>query len=179
MAFSKQEYWRGLPFLSPGDLPDPRIRFVSLMSPTLAVGFSIIWVIRESPLNVGRNGLGFSIWILLLLFSHSVMSDSLQPHGLQHARLLCLLPTLGVCSNSWLLSWWCNPTILTSITPFSSCSQCFPATGSFLKSHLYAPGGQGTDAETISPSNEYLGFISFSIDWFDLLAIQRTLKNLI
>ena len=70
MAFSKQEYWRGLPFFSPGDLPDPRIRFVSLMSSTLAVGFSIIWVIRESPLKVGRNGLGFSIWILLLLFSH-------------------------------------------------------------------------------------------------------------
>ena len=59
-------------------------------------------------------------------FSHSVMSDSLQPHGLQHSRLPCPSPTPGVYSNSCPLSQWCHPTILSSVIPFSSCPQSFP-----------------------------------------------------
>ena len=64
-------------------------------------------------------------------FSRSVMSDSLQPHGLQHARPLCPSPTPGACSNSCPSSRWCHPTISSSVIPFSSCLQSFPASGSF------------------------------------------------
>ena len=71
---------------------------------------------------------------MLLLFSCSVMSNYLRPHGLQHARRLCPAPSPGVCSNSCPLSWWCYPTISSSVTPFSSCPQSFPASGSFPKS---------------------------------------------
>ena len=68
----------------------------------------------------------------LLLFSCSVVSDSLRPHGLQHARLPCPSPSPGACSNSCPLSQWCHPTISSSVIPFSSCLQSFPASGSFL-----------------------------------------------
>ena len=64
-------------------------------------------------------------------FSHSVMSNSLRPHGLQHARLPCPTSTPGACSNSRPSSWWCHPTIVSSVVPFSSCLQSFPASGSF------------------------------------------------
>ena len=63
-------------------------------------------------------------------FSCSVMSNSLQSHGLQHARLPCPSPTLGACSNSCPSSWWCHPTISSSVIPFSSCPQSLPALGS-------------------------------------------------
>ena len=75
-------------------------------------------------------------------FSHSVVSDSLWPHGLQHARLPCLSPTPEVCSNSYSLSLWCHPTISSSVVPFSSCLQSFPALGSFPMSQFFASGGQ-------------------------------------
>ena len=78
----------------------------------------------------------------LLLFSHSVMFDSLRPHGLQHARLLCPLPSPGVCSNSCPLSRWCYPAISSSVVPFSSRLQSFPASGSFPMSQFFASGGQ-------------------------------------
>ena len=64
-------------------------------------------------------------------FSHSVMSNSLRSHGLQHARPPCPSPTPRVHPNPWPLSWWCHPTILSSVVPFSSCLQSFPASGSF------------------------------------------------
>ena len=67
----------------------------------------------------------------MLLFSHSVMSNSLWPHGLQHTRLPCPSPFPGVWSNSWPLSQWCHPTISSSVIPFSSCLHSFPASGSF------------------------------------------------
>ena len=69
------------------------------------------------------------------------MSNSLWPHGLQHARLPCPLPTPGACSNSCPSSRWCHPTISSSVVPFSSCLQSFPASGSFLKSQFFASGG--------------------------------------
>ena len=122
-----------------------------------------------------------SHWKQLSLLSHSVMSDSLWPHGLQHARLPCSSLSPGVCSNSCALSCWCHSTISSSVTPFSSCPQSFPASGSFLMSQLFPSGGQsvGASASASSPSNECLGLISFRIDWFDFLAVQRTLKGLI
>ena len=72
----------------------------------------------------------------------SVRSNSFQPHGLQHARIPCPSPTPGAYSNSCLLSWWCHPTISSSVSPFSSCLQSFPASGSFQMSQFFASGGQ-------------------------------------
>ena len=66
----------------------------------------------------------------------------LQPHWLQHARLPCLSPSPRGCSNSCPLNWWCHPTISSSVLPFSSCPQSFPASGSFQMSQLSASGGQ-------------------------------------
>ena len=77
-------------------------------------------------------------------FSRSVMSDSLRPHGLQYARFPCPSPTLRACSNSCSLSQWCHPIISSSVIPFSSCPQSFPASGSFQMSQLFASGSQST-----------------------------------
>ena len=80
----------------------------------------------------------------MLLFSRSVVSNSLQPHGLQHARPPCLSPTPGVYSNLCPLSQWCHPTISSSVSPFSSCLQPFLASGSFPVSQFFTSGGQNT-----------------------------------
>ena len=113
--------------------------------------------------------------------SRSVVSDSLWPHGLQHARSCCLSPTPGVYSNSYPLSWWCHPTISSSVVPFPSCLQSFPASGSFPMSQLFTSGTQKywSFSFNISPSNEHPGLISFRIDWLDLPAVQGTLKSLL
>ena len=74
--------------------------------------------------------------------SHSVMSDSLQPHGLQHARPPCQSPIPGVYSKSCPLSLWCNPVISSSVVALSSCLQSFSASGSFQMSRLFASGGK-------------------------------------
>ena len=75
-------------------------------------------------------------------FSGSVVSDSLRPHWLQHTRLPCPSPTLRVHSNSCPSSWWCHPTISSSIIPFSFCLQSFPASGSFQMSQFLTSNGQ-------------------------------------
>ena len=79
-------------------------------------------------------------------FSHSVVSSSLPPHGLQHARLPCPSPTRRACSNSCPMSQWCHPTISSSAVPFSSCLQSFPASGSFPVSQLLTSCGQSIGA---------------------------------
>ena len=81
-----------------------------------------------------------------MLFSCSVASDSLWPHGLQHTRLPCLSPSPGVSSNSCPLSRWCYPTISSSVVPFFSCLQSFPASGCFPMSQLFTSGGQSIRA---------------------------------
>ena len=75
-------------------------------------------------------------------FSRSVLYDSLRPHGLQHARPPCPSPTPGAYSNSCPLSWWRHPAISSSVIPFSSCPQSFPASGSFPMNQLFVSGGQ-------------------------------------
>ena len=116
----------------------------------------------------------------LLLFSCSVMSNSVQSHGLQHARLPCPSLPPGVCSNSCLFSQQYHPTIWASVTSFPFCLQPFPASGSFLMSQLFISGGQsiGASASTsLLPMNIQ--------DWFlvgltvDLLAVQGTLQSLL
>ena len=106
------------------------------------------------------------------------MSDSLPPHGLQHARLPCTSLSPGVCSNSCALSRWCHPTISSSVTLFSSFPLSSPASKSFPVSHIRWPK-YWSFSFSIRPSNEYSGPISFRMDWFDLLAVQGTLKSLL
>ena len=96
-------------------------------------------------------------------FSHSVVSNSLQPHGLQHTRLPCPLLTPGAYSNSCPSSQWCQPAISSSVNPFSSCLQAFPASGSFPMSQLFQSGGQSIG---VSPSASVL---PMNIqDWYSL-----------
>ena len=108
-----------------------------------------------------------------LLFSHLVVSEFLQPMDCSTPGLCCPLLSPGVRSNSCPLSRWCHPTILSSAIPFSSHIQSFPASGSFQISWLLASGDQSIGASA------YSGLISFRIDWFDLLAVQGTLKSLL
>ena len=93
------------------------------------------------------NGMGNNI---PLLFSHSVVSDSLWPDGLQHERLPCPSSSPGVCSNSHPSSQWCHPTISSSVVPFSSYLESFPASKSFPMSQLFASGGQSMEASASS-----------------------------
>ena len=79
---------------------------------------------------------------LIIWLTHSVVFDSLRPRGLQHARLPCPAPIPSTCSNSHSSSWWCHPTISSSVIPFSFCLQSFPASGSFPMSQIFASGGQ-------------------------------------
>ena len=109
--------------------------------------------------------------------SRSVMSDSLWPHESQHPRPPCPSPTPGVHSDSRPSSWWCHPTISSSVFPFS-CLQSFPGSGSFPRSQLFASGAKyWSFSFSISPFNECSGLISFRMDWLDLLAVQGTLES--
>ena len=91
-----------------------------------------------------------SYYCYLLLFHRSVVSDSLQSHGLQDAELPCPSPSPWVCSNSRPLSQWCHPTLSSSVAPFSSCLQSFPASKSFPMTRLYTSGGQSIRASSAS-----------------------------
>ena len=105
---------------------------------------------------------------------------TLQPHRLQHTRLPCPSPSPRACSNSCLLSGWCHPTISSSVVPFSSRLQSFSASVFSSESVLRIRWPKYYNLSfSMSPLNEYSGWISFRIDWFDLLAIQGTLKSLL
>ena len=106
---------------------------------------------------------------LSVQFSHSVMSNSLWPHELQHARPPCPSPTPGVHSNSCPSSQWCHPAISSSVLPFSSCPQSLPASESFPMSQLFT-----NLSFSIIPSKKHPGLVSFRMDWLDLLAGQGT-----
>ena len=113
-------------------------------------------------------------------FSRSVVSDSLWLHEPHHARPPCLSPTPGVHLNLCPLSQWCLQTISSFVIPFSSCSQSFPASGSFQMNQLSASGDQSISFSfDMSPSNEHPGLISFRVDWLDLLAVQWSCKSLL
>ena len=107
------------------------------------------------------------------------MSNSLQPHGLQHTTPPCPTRTPGVYSNLYPLSRWCHPTISYYVVPFSSHLQSFPASGSFQMSFCNRWPKYWGLSSSISPSNEYSGLISFRMDWLGLLAVQGTLKSLL
>ena len=111
---------------------------------------------RSPSVNSSSPGDRLIALVSSVQFSHSIVSDSLQPHQLQHARPPCPSPTPGVHSNPCPLSQWCHPTISSSVVPFSSCPQSLPASESFPMSQLFASGGQsiGVSASTsVLPMN--------------------------
>ena len=109
------------------------------------------------------------------------MSDSLWPHGLQHARIPCPSPTPGAYSNSWPFSW-CNPAISSSVMPFSSHLQPFPASGSFLVSQFFTSGGQSIGVSALAsvfPMNTQDWFPLGWTGWISLLSkgLSRVFSN--
>ena len=108
----------------------------------------------------------------------SVLSDSLWPHGLQHARLPCPSPTPGVYSNSCPLNWWCHPTI-SSCHPLLLPPSIFPSTRVFLNESVLCIRRPKFQSFSISPSSEYSGLTAFRMDWLGLVAVQGTLKSLL
>ena len=110
-----------------------------------AGGFFIVWATKKAK-QVTKGQIVYDLTLMKsfssVQFSCSVMFDSLWPHGLQHTRLPCYSPTPGACSNSCPYSWWCHPTISSSVIPFSSCLQSFPASGSFPMSQFFTSGSQ-------------------------------------
>ena len=108
------------------------------------------------------------------------MSDSLRPDGLQHTRPPCPSPNPRVYANSCPLSQWCHPTISSSVVPFSSCLQSFPASGSFQMSQLFVSGGQSTGVSasgSVLPMNIQDWFPLWWTGWISLLS--KTLKSLL
>ena len=123
--------------------------------------------VGNSYKNITRifHGISYSV-----KFSHSLVSDSPRPHGLQHSRLPCPSPTPGACSNSYPLSQWCHPTISSSVVPFSFL-QSFPASASFLISQFFTTGGQsiGASASTsVLPVNTQ----DWSLEWTGWISLQ-------
>ena len=133
-------------------------------------------------------GVKWIMWILIQRIllrkfsavSSSVMSNSLWPHGLQHARPPCPLPTPRMYSNSCSLSQWCHPTI-SSCRPLLLPPSIFPSIKVFSNESVLCIRWPKywSFSFSNSPSNEYSGLISFRRDWFDLLVVQRTLKSLL
>ena len=130
-----------------------------------------------------EHNCGFGPWIL----NHYQFSSVAQlcpalcdPMDYSMPGLPVHQPTHRVHSNSCPLRWWCHPAISSSVIPFSSCCQSFPASRSFPMSQFLASSGQcnGSFIFSNSPSNDYTGLISFGMDWLDLLAVQGTLKSL-
>ena len=117
----------------------------------------------------------------LVQFSCSVVSNSLLPCGLQHARPPCPSTTLRVYSNSCPLSQWCHPTISSSVIPFLLPPSIFPSIRVFSNESVLRVRWPKywSFSFSISPSNEYSGLIPFRMDWLDLLAFQGTLKSLL
>ena len=139
----------------------------------ILLAFFLVYLERQCALNIPAPNYTMQLahevsllqnWGLRWVhFSCSVTSDPLQPHGLQHTRPPCSSPTPGARSNSCPLIWLGHPTISSSVIPFSSCLQSFPASGSFLMSWLFASGGQSIRASastSVLPMNVQ--------DWFPL-----------
>ena len=144
----------------------------------ISMCFRLIWKKKHSYRTVPHLILYFlsSTYHNWVQFSHSVLSDSLWPHGLQYARFPCPLPTPRAYSNSCPLSQWCHPTISSSV-PLLLLPSIFPRTRIFPSdlSHLCIRYSKyWSFAFSISASDEYSGLISFGIDWLYLLAVQVT-----
>ena len=138
----------------------------------------------EMGIWLGNSGQKTKYWgqFSSVHFSHSVMSDSLQPHEPQHTRPPCPSPTPGVHPNPCPLSQWCHPIISSSVAPFSCCPQSFPAWGSFPMSQLFASGSQsiGVSASTsVTSMNTQNWFPVVRIGWISLQSkgLSRVLQH--
>ena len=148
----------------------PDQRWKKHMYLLLWVFLSASWVPKPKPTSYWRSCIFTYLKRLLsewsrgsVQFSHSVMSDSLQPHGLQHTRLPCPSPTPGACSNSCSSSWWCHPTISSSVIPFNPAFNLSQYQGLFSVSQFFASGGQSIGVLASAP------VLPMSIqDWFPL-----------
>ena len=134
--------------------------------------------IEKWPILLNPYVITICALLLLLFFSHQVVSDSLRPHGLQHARLFCPSLSPWVCSNSGLLSQWCHPTICRPLLPLPSIFPCIRVFSNESSLPVRWPK-YWSFSFNISSSKEYPGLISFRMDWFDLLAVQRTLNSVL
>ena len=124
------------------------------------------WKYKMKTIVVTRTSLISSVQ-----FSCSVVSDSLRHHRLQHVRPPCQSPTTGVYSNSCPLSRWCHVTISSSVIPFSSCLQSFPASGSFQMSQFFTLGGQSIGVSaSVLPMNIQDWFPLGWTSWISLLS---------
>ena len=148
-----------------------------------SVPMSISWcwhctkVMQDANIREGGMKGKQDLLCVSVQFSCSAVSNSLWPHGLQHARPPCPSPTPGVYSNSSPLSRWCHPAISSSVVPFSFCLQ---HQGLFNESALRMRWPKSWSFSfNINPSNEHSGLISFKMDWLDLFAVQGTLKSLL
>ena len=113
-------------------------------------------------------------------FSYSVVSDSLQPHGLQHSRLSFISPIPRVYSNTCPSNQWCHPTISSSVIPFFSCLHFFPESGSFPWVSSLHQVAKALELQCQCQAfSEHPGLISFRMDWLDLLSVLGTLKSLL
>ena len=130
-----------------------------------------MWILDEKDISLGRMACCLVTQLCLTLCNP--MNCSMPGFPVLHYLL-------GVCSNSCLLSRWCHPTISSSVAPFSSCLQSFPASVFSNKLVLHTRWTKDWSFSfSTSPSNEYSGLISVTIDWFDLLAVQGTLQSLL
>ena len=139
--------------------------------------FPLSSILRKSLYKFGTYP--FNVWSVP--FNRMVVSDSLRPHGLKHARLPCPSPTPGACSNSCPSSQWHHPTISSSVV-FFSCLQSFSASGSFLKSQFLASGGQRivvSASASVLPMNIQDWFPLGLIGWISLLSkgLSRVFYN--
>ena len=144
----------------PGNLPDPEIQPASPRSTALAgsicIMYMYIYVYMYYSICIWQKVYVLGVWdTYSAQFSHSVVSNSLQPHGLQHTRLPCPSPTPRACSNSCPLTLWYHPTISSSVVPFSSHLQSVPASGSFSVSQFFASGGQSIGVSTFASETYY------------------------
>ena len=150
----------------------------------LLVGMSINAAIMENSMAGLKN---LKIEPPSVQFSHSVVSDPLWPHGLQHARLPCPSLTLRAYSNSCPSSQWCHPTISSSVVCFSFCLQSFSASGSFQMSQFFASGGQSTEVSasvSVIPMNiqdlfplGWTGWISLQSKWMSRVFSNTTVQK--
>ena len=161
------------------NLPDLGVKSPSSV---LAIEFCFLFLLPLAPPekpNWNKTRTPGSFQFISVAQSCLTLCD---PMDCSTPRPPCPSPTPGVYSNSRLLNWWCHATISSSVVPFSSCPQSFPASGSFQMSQFFTSGGQsiGVLASTsVLPMNSPKGLISFRMDWLDHLGVKGILKSLL
>ena len=131
--------------------------YPGIQSPMWSSSFMPLWPDLYEPFSLTPLHID---WLLLQFSPVTHLCLTLRPHGLQHTRIPCPLPTPRACSSSCPLSQWCHPTISSSVVPFLSCLQSFPASGSFQTSQFFPIGDQSRASAAVLPINIQ--------DWFSL-----------